>query len=167
MWGQPGKKLLFMGAEMAMWDEWNHDRALPWELLDAPMHGGVAHFVEDLGRVYADTPALWAADHDPSGFAWIDASDVEASVFAWIRRGGGDTCVVVLNLTPIPRNDYRLGLPSAGRWVEALNSDSEHYGGSNLGNLGGVVGTDHPSHGQPASAVLTLPPLSGLILRPE
>jgi 1,4-alpha-glucan branching enzyme len=164
MWGQPGKKLLFMGIELATWDEWNHDRSLPWELLDAPMHGGVARFIEDLGRVYAGSPALWAADHDPDGFAWIDASDLEASVYAWIRRGGGETCVVVLNLTPVPRHDYRLGLPFAGRWVEAINSDSEHYGGSNLGNLGGVVATEDAWHGQPASAVLTLPPLSGLIL---
>jgi 1,4-alpha-glucan branching enzyme len=167
MWGQPGKKLLFMGIELATWDEWNHDRSLPWDLLDAPMHGGVARFVEDLGRVYAESPALWAADHDPDGFAWIDASDLEASVYAWIRRGGGETCVVVLNLTPVPRQDYGLGLPSAGRWVEAINSDSEHYGGSNLGNLGGVVATEDALHGQPASAVLTLPPLSGLILRPS
>jgi 1,4-alpha-glucan branching enzyme len=130
------------------------------------MHGGVARFVEDLGRVYASSPSLWAADHDSEGFTWIDASDVEASVYAWIRRGDDDVAVVVLNLTPVPRSEYRLGLPSAGHWVEALNSDSEHYGGSNLGNLGGVVATDEPRHGQPASAVLTLPPLSGLILRP-
>ncbi|MEA2650417.1 MAG: 1,4-alpha-glucan branching enzyme, partial [Chloroflexota bacterium] len=165
MWGQPGKKLIFMGAELAPWTEWSHDGSLPWELLDAPMHGGVARFMEDLGRVYASTPALWAADHEPEGFAWIDASDVEASVYAWIRRGGSDTAVVVLNMTPVPRMDYRLGLPTAGRWVEALNSDSEHYGGSNLGNLGGVEAVDESWHGQPASATLTLPPLSGLILR--
>ncbi len=166
MWGQPGKKLIFMGAELAPWTEWDHDHPLPWELLDAPMHGGVARFVEDLGRVYASTPALWAADHEPEGFAWIDASDVEASVYAWIRRAAADLAVVVINLTPVPRMDYRLGLPAAGRWVEAINSDSEHYGGSNLGNLGGVEAVDESWHGQPASATLTLPPLSGLILRP-
>jgi 1,4-alpha-glucan branching enzyme len=167
MWGQPGKKLLFMGAELGMWDEWNHDRGLPWELLDAPMHGGIAHFIEDLGRVYASSPALWAADHDADGFAWIDASDTESSVYSWIRRAGDDLAVVVLNLTPVPRHGYRLGMPSAGRWVEALNSDSEHYGGSNLGNLGGVEAVEEPMHGQPASTILTLPPLSGLILRPS
>ncbi|MCV0403118.1 MAG: 1,4-alpha-glucan branching protein GlgB [Chloroflexi bacterium] len=166
MWGQPGKKLLFMGAEMAPWTEWAHEGSLPWELLDQPMHGGMARFMEDLGRVYADTPALWAADHDPNGFAWIDASDVEASVYAWIRRAGDDLAVVVLNLTPIPRHDYRLGLPRAGRWVEAINSDSEHYGGSNLGNLGGIEAHEESWHGQPASGTLSLPPLSGLILRP-
>ncbi len=167
MWTQPGKKLLFMGSELAPWDEWSHERALPWELLDEPMHAGIAHFVEDLGRVYLGTPALWAADHDPAGFGWIDASDVESSVYSWIRRGDGDVVVAVMNLTPIPRFEYRLGLPQAGRWVEALNSDSEHYGGSNVGNLGGVEAIDEPWHGQPASATLTLPPLSGLVLRPD
>jgi 1,4-alpha-glucan branching enzyme len=130
------------------------------------MHGGVARFVEDLGRLYAASPALWAGDHEPDGFAWIDASDVETSVYSWIRRGDGDVAAVVLNLTPVPRTDYRLGLPAGGRWVEALNSDSEHYGGSNLGNLGGVEALDEPWHGQPYSASLTLPPLAGLILRP-
>ncbi len=167
MWGQPGKKLLFMGAELAPWTEWSHDHPLPWELQNAPMHGGVTRFMEDLGRVYLSSPSLWAADHDADGFAWIDASDVESSVYAWIRRGGSELAVVVLNLTPVPRHGYRLGLPLAGRWVEALNSDSDHYGGSNLGNLGGVVASAEPWHGQPASAVLTLPPLSGLILRPQ
>ena len=166
MWGQPGKKLLFMGAELAMWDEWNHDRALPWELLEAPMHGGIARFVEDLGRAYAATPALWAADHDAEGFAWIDASDVEASVYSWIRRAGAEMAVVVLNLTPVPRHAYRLGLPRAGRWVEAINSDSEHYGGSNVGNYGGVEAVNDSWHGQPASTTLSLPPLGGLILVP-
>ena len=102
----------------------DHDRALPWELLDEPMHGGVARFVADLGRVYCDSPALWAADHEPDGFAWIDAADVESSVYSWIRRAGDEVAVVVLNLTPIPRHGYRLGLPHGGRWVEALNSDS-------------------------------------------
>ena len=167
MWGQPGKKLVFMGTELAPWTEWSHERALPWELLEEPMHAGVARFMEDLGRVYASTPALWEADHEPDGFAWIDASDVEASVYAWIRRSGSDLAVVVLNLTPVPRHDYRLGLPAPGRWIEAINSDSEHYGGSNQGNLGGVLATEASWHGQPASATLTLPPLSGLILRPE
>jgi len=148
-----------------MWEEWNHDRALPWELLEAPMHGGVARFVEDLGRVYLETPALWADDHEPIGFDWIDASDVEASVYSWIRRGDDDVCIVVLNLTPVPRHDYRLGLPRGGRWIEAINSDSEHYGGTNLGNLGGIEAQQEGWHGQPWSASITLPPLSGLILR--
>jgi len=167
MWAQPGKKLLFMGSELGPWTEWSHDRALPWESASEPMRAGLGLFLEDLGRVYLATPAMWAADHEPDGFAWIDATDVESSVYAWIRRGADDECVVVLNLTPVPRHGYRLGLPRAGRWTEALNSDSGHYGGSNLGNLGGVQATAGvPWHGQPASAELTLPPLSGLILRP-
>ncbi|MCA1588025.1 MAG: 1,4-alpha-glucan branching protein GlgB [Chloroflexi bacterium] len=169
MWGQPGKKLLFMGSELALWEEWDHDRALPWEAAAAdPRRAAFGRFVEDLGRLYASSPALWAADHDPGGFAWIDASDVESSVYAWIRWGGDDAAVVALNLAPVVRHDYRLGLPRAGRWREALNSDSEHYGGSNVGNLGGTVASaDQPWHGQPASAVLSLPRLSGLILRPQ
>ncbi|MGH2357007.1 MAG: 1,4-alpha-glucan branching enzyme, partial [Candidatus Limnocylindria bacterium] len=167
MWGQPGKKLLFMGSELAPWAEWSHDQALPWESASEPMRAGLGRFLADLGAIYLATPALWAADHEPDGFAWIDATDVESSVYAWIRRAGGDECVVVLNLTPVPRHGYRLGLPRPGRWVEALNSDSEHYGGSNLGNLGIIdASADAPWHGQPASAELSLPPLAGLILRP-
>jgi 1,4-alpha-glucan branching enzyme len=165
MWAQSGKKLLFMGSELAPWDEWSHDQALPWALLEEPMHHGIARFVEDLGRLYLASPALWAADHEPDGFAWIDASDVESSVYSWIRRGGDDVVVVILNLTPVPRVDYRLGLPHAGKWVEALNSDSEHYGGSNVGNLGGVAATTERWHGQPASAELSLPPLATVVLR--
>jgi 1,4-alpha-glucan branching enzyme len=168
MWGQPGKKLVFMGTELAPWEEWSHDRALPWDQADEPMRAGLGRFMEDLGALYLATPALWAADHDPEGFAWIDATDVESSVYAWIRRAGEDVAVVVLNLTPVTRHGYRLGLPLPGRWVEALNSDSAHYGGSNAGNLGGVeADADAPFHAQPASAELTLPPLSGLILRPD
>jgi 1,4-alpha-glucan branching enzyme len=167
MWAQPGKKLIFMGTELAPWDEWSHDHPLAWELADEPMRAGFGRFLADLGRVYLATPALWAADHEPVGFAWIDASDVESSVYAWIRRSGDDVCVVVLNLTPVSRSGYRLGLPRGGRWMEILNSDSEHYGGSNLGNLGGIEAADDSWHGQPASAELTLPPLSGLILAPS
>jgi 1,4-alpha-glucan branching enzyme len=167
MWAQPGKKLIFMGTELAPWDEWSHDHPLAWELADEPMRAGFGRFLADLGRVYLATPALWTADHEPVGFAWIDASDVESSVYAWIRRSGDDVCVVVLNLTPVSRSGYRLGLPRGGRWMEILNSDSEHYGGSNLGNLGGIEAADDSWHGQPASAELTLPPLSGLILAPS
>ncbi|HEX6140692.1 MAG TPA: 1,4-alpha-glucan branching protein GlgB, partial [Candidatus Limnocylindria bacterium] len=165
-YAQPGKKLLFMGSELAPDAEWSHDRALPWESASEPMRAGFLRFVEDLGRLYAASPALWAADPDGSTFEWIDASDVEASVFSWIRRAGEEMLVVVQNLTPVPRHGYRLGMPAAGHWEEALNSDSEHYGGSNLGNLGGVVAGDPGWHGQPASATLTLPPLATLFLRP-
>jgi 1,4-alpha-glucan branching enzyme len=166
MYGQPGKKLLFMGSELATWEEWDHDRPLPWERGDDPLRAGFARFLADLGALYGDAPALWAAEPEPSTFAWIDAADVEASVYSWIRRAGTDLMVVVQNLTPVPRHGYRLGLPQAGYWTEALNSDSAHYGGSDLGNLGGVEAEELTWHGQPASASLTLPPLATLFLRP-
>jgi 1,4-alpha-glucan branching enzyme len=166
MYTQPGKKLLFMGSELAPWQEWNHDRSLPWEEADAGLRAAFGRFLADLGALYTSAPALWAADADPDGFAWIDASDVEASVYSYIRRAGDEVAVVVLNMTPVPRQGYRLGLPAAGRWEEALNTDSEHYGGSNLGNYGGVTAGEPGWHGQPASAELSLPPLSALILRP-
>jgi 1,4-alpha-glucan branching enzyme len=164
---QPGKKLLFMGSELAPWEEWSHDRELDFGLADEPMRAGFGRFLADLGALYAATPALWAADPDPATFAWIDASDVEASVYSWIRRGAGSVAVVVQNLTPVPRQGYRLGVPSAGSWREALNSDSEHYGGSNLGNLGTIAAGATSWHGQPASLELTLPPLATLVLLPE
>ena len=167
MYTQPGKKLLFMGSELAAWSEWSHDSPLPWELAAEPLHAQLGRFLEDLGRLYLATPALWAADPEPATFAWIDASDVESSVFSYLRRAGEQVAVVVQNLTPVPRHDYRLGVPHGGRWREALNSDSEHYGGSNVGNYGVIQASDQPWHGQPASVDLTLPPLASLILLPE
>ena len=166
MYTQPGKKLLFMGSELAPWTEWNHDAPLPWELADEPMRAAFGRYLEDLGRLYRSSPAMWAADPEPSSFAWIDASDVESSVFSYVRRSDGALAVVVQNLTPVPRTDYRLGVPSGGRWVEALNSDSGHYGGSNVGNLGGLDASDEPWHGQPASLQLVLPPLATVVLVP-
>jgi 1,4-alpha-glucan branching enzyme len=165
MYTQPGKKLLFMGSELAPMQEWDHDRPLPWDSADDGLRAGFGRFLADLGALYRSAPALWAADVEPEGFAWIDASDVEASVYSYIRRAGAEVVVVVLNMTPVPRHAYRLGVPSAGPWEEALNTDSAHYGGSNLGNLGGVLAGEPGWHGQPASAELTLPPLSALILR--
>jgi 1,4-alpha-glucan branching enzyme len=165
MYTQPGKKLLFMGSELAPWEEWNHDRPLPWGSADEGIRAGFGRFMADLGRLYRATPALWAADDEPESFAWIDASDVESSVYSYIRRAGDEQAVVIMNMTPVVRHDYRLGLPAAGHWIEALNTDSEHYGGSNVGNLGGVTAGEPGWHGQPASAALTLPPLSVLVLR--
>ncbi|HEY8179895.1 MAG TPA: 1,4-alpha-glucan branching protein GlgB [Candidatus Limnocylindria bacterium] len=163
---QPGKKLLFMGSELAPMTEWGHDAALPWDLADEPMRAAFGRYLEDLGRLYRESPALWAADPEPGSFAWIDASDVESSVFSYIRRADDAAAVVVQNLTPVPRPDYRLGVPAGGRWVEVLNSDSEHYGGSNVGNLGGLDASDEPWHGQPASLRLVLPPLATVVLVP-
>jgi 1,4-alpha-glucan branching enzyme len=166
MYTQPGKKLLFMGTELAPMQEWNHDRGLPWESADEPMRAAFGRYLEDLGAFYLSSRALWASEPDPSTFAWIDAGDVEASVISYLRRGGGETLAVIANLTPVVRHGYRIGLPSAGPWEEVLNTDSGHYGGSNVGNLGALVAEPTSQHGQPASAHLTLPPLATLILRP-
>jgi 1,4-alpha-glucan branching enzyme len=164
---QPGKKLLFMGSELATWEEWSHDRALAWERASDPLRAGFGRFLADLGALYGASPPMWAGDPDPESFAWIDASDVEGSVFSWIRRAGDGVMVVVQNLTPVPRPGYRLGLPHGGRWEEVLNSDSEHYGGSNVGNLGGIDAAEPGWHGQPASGTLNLPPLATVVLRPR
>jgi 1,4-alpha-glucan branching enzyme len=163
---QPGRKLLFMGTELAPWREWNHDASLPWESATEPMVAGFGRFLADLGALYRSTPALWRADEEANGFAWIDAGDVEASVISYLRRADDEVVAVIANLTPVPRFEYRVGLPRDGRWIEILNSDSEHYGGSNMGNLGGVFAASEGHHGQPASAMLTLPPLATLILAP-
>jgi 1,4-alpha-glucan branching enzyme len=164
---QPGRKLLFMGSELASYAEWNHDIELPWESADEPMRAAFGRYVADLGALYLRSPALWAADEENDGFSWIDAGDVEASVISYLRRAGDEVLAVVANLTPVPRHGYRLGLPREGRWIEVLNSDSTHYGGSNVGNLGGVVAEATAHHGLPASASVTLPPLATVILGPE
>jgi 1,4-alpha-glucan branching enzyme len=166
MWGHPGKKLLFMGQEFGQTSEWNFDEGLPWWLLDHWPHRGLQAFVRDLNAVYRNTPALHVRDCEAEGFRWIVVNDDEQSVIAFLRSGGeGDAPVAVLcNFTPVPRQAYRIGLPRAGRWREALNSDAAIYGGSNMGNLGGVFAEDRPAHGFDASAVLTLPPLATLYL---
>jgi 1,4-alpha-glucan branching enzyme len=166
MWGHPGKKLLFMGQEFAQRDEWNFDRSLDWHLLaDAP-HRQVRALVRDLNAVYRAQPALHARDCEPEGFRWIVADDADQSVLAWLRSGGPEDApvAVICNFTPVPRQDYRIGLPYPGRWRELLNSDSEIYGGSNIGNAGSVVATGAPAHGLPASASLVIPPLATLYL---
>ncbi|MFN4098317.1 MAG: 1,4-alpha-glucan branching protein GlgB [Pararhodobacter sp.] len=165
MWGHPGKKLLFMGQEFAQAPEWNHQTQLDWAALDDPRHAGVQRLVRDLNTLYRAIPSLHAKDCEPDGFQWIEADDAERSVFAWLRRGGaGDPNVVVVsNFTPVERS-YRLGLPFAGSWREALNTDADIYGGAGRGNLGRVVAKATPSHGQAASAEILLPPLSTIFL---
>ncbi len=169
MWGHPGKKLLFMGQEFAQPAEWNHDAQLDWACLEDPRHAGVQTLVRDLNGLYRDTPALHARDCRGDGFAWIEEHDAAQSVFAWVRRGEGpqDMAVVICNFTPIERQGHVLGLPQAGPWREALNTDASAYGGGGSGNLGRVMAEPGESHGQPARASLTLPPLSTLILLPE
>jgi 1,4-alpha-glucan branching enzyme len=164
MWGHPGKKLLFTGAEIAQPHEWNHDAQIAWELLDNPMHLGVQKTVRDLNRLYAGTPALHAWDTDPRGFRWVVGDDAEHSVFAWLRFSeNGRPALVISNMTPSPQHGYRIGVPEGGRWREAFNSDAEEYGGSGIGNEGERHAQEQPSHGFDRSLVLSLPPLSTVI----
>ena len=166
MWGHPGKKLLFMGQEFAQAHEWNHDGEIDWAAADAPLNFGLRRLVRDLNILYRTTPALHVRDCEATGFGWIVGDDAAQSVFAWLRHGlpGDPDVVVVCNFTPVERDAYRVGLPAPGKWREVLNSDAEIYGGGNRGNMGGVDATAVPSHGQPASATLRLPPLSCLFL---
>jgi 1,4-alpha-glucan branching enzyme len=166
MWGHPGKKLLFMGGEIAQEREWNHDSSLDWHLLDSPYHRGVQNLIRDLNQVYAAHPALHARDAEASGFRWLVADDAENSVLAFARRGEDETeiAIVVSNFTPVPREGYRVGVPRPGFYREALNTDASHYAGSNVGNRGGVQSEGVESHGLPCSVCLTLPPLATLIL---
>ena len=169
MWGHPGKKLLFMGQEFAQPGEWNHDAPLPWALLDDPRHAGVQRLVADLNRIYRELPALHRLDCEAAGFDWLDASDAEQSVLAWLRRDEqGGMVLVVSNFTPLPRLAYRLGVPQGhGAWKEVLNTDSSHYGGSNLGNLEAHLPTlNQPAQQQEQSILLTLPPLATIFLVP-
>jgi 1,4-alpha-glucan branching enzyme len=168
MWAHPGKKLLFMGGEFGQKREWQHEESLEWHVLQYPLHAGVQRWVRDLNRFYRETPALYEQDFSPDGFQWIDFSDSQASVIAFLRRDrAGDCVLVVCNFTPVPRPNYRLGVPRGGHWVECLNSDAQLYGGSDQGNLGGVAATPLPAHGQFHSVTLTLPPLGVLFLRPQ
>jgi 1,4-alpha-glucan branching enzyme len=167
MWGHPGKKLLFMGGEFAQPKEWNHDVSLDWHLLDAPGHRGVQRLIRDLNRFYAAEPGLHALDDRPEGFRWIIGDDRAQSVFAFLRLADGAAPVLVVsNFTPVPRQAYRVGVPSAGMWRECINSDASDYGGSGMGNAGAVLAEPVASHGQPCSIMLTLPPLATIMLRP-
>ncbi|WP_407943735.1 1,4-alpha-glucan branching protein GlgB [Mangrovicoccus algicola] len=166
MWGHPGKKLLFMGQEFAQGREWNHDRSLDWHLLQDPAHEGIRRLVRDLNGLYRAHPALHRDDLGAEGFEWLVADDAEQSVLGFLRRGRGTgrDIAVIVNFTPVERRNYRIGLPAAGRWREAINTDAAEYGGGGRGNLGGVTAEPVPSHGRPASAALVLPPLSAIFL---
>ncbi len=169
-WLFPGKKLLFMGGEIGQSSEWDANGEVEWWLLGAgPYHRGVQRFVEDLNRLYHAEPGLWQSDYDHSGFYWIDCSDHESSVLSFVRQNAdrASELAVVLNLTPVPRYQYRVGLPRPGKWREVLNSDAALYGGSNVGNLGGVIAEDVSCHNQSCSAELTLPPLGVVVFQPE
>ena len=167
MYLHPGKKLLFMGSEIGQWREWNHDSSIDWHLLDGPLHAGLQRFVADLNRLYRAEPSLHELDFEPRGFEWIDCNDNESSVVSLIRRGrdAGEWIVAVLNWTPVVRRGYRIGVPAAGFYRELLNSDAAVYGGSNVGNGGGLATDAIAAHGHPVSLNLTLPPLGGLVLK--
>jgi 1,4-alpha-glucan branching enzyme len=167
MYGHPGKKLLFMGDEFGQWREWNHDLGLDWYLLTDPAHAALRRFVQDLNRHYAAQPALYERDFTAEGFRWIDCHDSDNSVVSFVRyaKAPGDSVVMVFNFTPAPHAGWRIGVPAAGRYDELLNSDSELYGGSNVGNLGGVDADPIPAHGFDQSLRLTIPPLGALYLK--
>ncbi len=166
-WTYPGKKLLFMGGDIAQLNEWNHERSLDWGLVRNPFHQGIQRLVADLNRLYTQLSALYCYDFDVQGFQWIDCNDAEQSTASYVRRSESEVAVVVLNFTPVPRHEYRLGVPIQGAYLERLNSDSECYGGTNLGNGGRTHTEPIPCHGQPFSLRITLPPLAALILVPE
>ena len=169
MYAHPGKKLLFMGDEFGQWKEWNHDESLEWYVLDYPLHKGVQKWIRDLNNLYKEEPLLFELDFDPEGFEWIDSGDWENSVVSFIRKGRikKDIILVVCNFTPVPRYNYRIGVPYNGFWKELLNSDGKEYGGGGHGNFDGAEAEKIPFHGRDYSLPLTLPPLGILILKRE
>ena len=166
MWGHPGKKLLFMGGEFGQRREWTHDGELEWGLMQRTDHAGLLRFVAQLNQVYRTSPALHQLDFSPDGFEWIAADDLDVSVFAFLRkpRDGGAPMLIVSNMTPVPRSNYLIGVPSGGLWRERVNSDAREFGGSGWGNLGGMHARAVSAHGRPFSVSLSLPPLSTLML---
>ena len=168
MFCHPGKKLVFMGGEFGQSREWNHDQSLDWHELKDVRHAGIARWFADVCHFYREHSELWKLDTSPKGFEWIDCSDRDSSVVSFIRRDDkGNVIVLAANFTPVVRYGYRVGLPCGGTWREVLNSDAEIYGGSGVGNLGGVEAEETEFHGRPFSAELTLPPLGCIVLKPE
>lgn len=168
-WTLPGKKLLFMGGEFGQWIEWNDAQSLDWHLLEYPLHAGMQRWVSDLNRVYKENPALFELDCDPRGFSWIDCQDHDQCILAYSRQGQapGETVVVACNFTPVPRYNYRIGVQSHAFYREILNSDASDYGGSGLGNFGGLHSDEWQHHGHPYSVSITLPPLSMVVLKAD
>lgn len=167
-WTYPGKKLLFMGGELGVRTEWNENTSIPWEILgQGPYHCGTQRLVIDLNRIYKEHKSLWQMDYRIGGFQWINCNDYQQSTYSFIREGekGEDVLLIIMNLTPVPRHGFRIGLPRRGRWEEILNTDAEIYGGSNVGNGNGIEAEPHEYDGQPWSALFTLPPLAVCIFR--
>jgi len=169
MWTHPGKKLLFMGGEFGQWHEWNHNESLQWHLLQWESHQGMQNYVAHLNHLYRTEPALYEVEFDSTGFEWVDCHNHEDSVLAYLRRGKNpeDYLLVCSNFTPVPRHGYKLGVPEAGWFEEISNSDSTYFGGSDVGNSGGIEALPIESHGRPASIEVTLPPLSTVVLKPK
>jgi 1,4-alpha-glucan branching enzyme len=166
MYTHPGKKHLFMGSELASWDEWYHEKGLDWHLQSESMHQAFQQFMMDLGRLYREHSSLWELDPFPEGFSWIDCSDSEGGVISYIRYGRENHLVCAFNFTPVPRQSYRIGVPGQGGYRELINSDSAYYGGSDLGNKGRIEVEKIPCHGFSQSVSPVLPPLACLILQP-
>ena len=167
MYAQPGKKLLFMGDEFGQVREWAHDTSLEWDVLQYQVHSGMQNWVAQLNRVYRSEPALHVLDNNPAGFEWVDCNDNLTSTISLLRKSESakDTVLIVCNFTPITRVSYRVGVPEGGYWRELLNSDALEYGGTGVGNMGGVHAEEAPEHGRPYSLRLTLPPLGALFLK--
>jgi 1,4-alpha-glucan branching enzyme len=192
MWAHPGKQLLFMGSEFGQGNEWSADEGLDWWVLDYEFHRGVQRLSRDLNEIYRRTPALWQLDNSPEGFGWIDSNDAQGNTLSFLRfaappdaaspdsaskdsaspdsgaeGGTPEVIACIANFSALPHLDYKVGLSQAGRWREILNTDAVVYGGSGVGNLGGVDAVAEPWHGRPASATITVPPLGVLWLTPE
>jgi 1,4-alpha-glucan branching enzyme len=169
MFGHPGKKLMFMGCEFGQWNEWNHDVSLDWHLLEYPLHSGLQRWIRDLNTYYRSEPALFELDSDSSGFEWVDCNDRTSSLVSFLRHGKDRQkhTLFVLNFTPIPRFNYRVGVPDGGEWREVLNSDASLYGGGGLGNLGKIDASVVPMHGRPFSLDITVPPLAAMVFKKD
>jgi 1,4-alpha-glucan branching enzyme len=163
---RPGKQLVFMGTEFAQHHEWNHDTSIDWHIADHPQRRSLQDFIAELGRLYRASPALWRSDPDLASFEWIDCSDKDNTVISYLRRDGSDIMIVVLNFTPVPREDYRIGVPLSGRYVEKLSSDDLRFGGSEFETLTVVEADPVPTHNRAYSVKLRIPPLGALILAP-
>jgi len=169
MYAQPGKKLLFMGGEFGQCEEWYHESSLGWHMLEQPLHRGLQRWVQDLNQLYRNEPALHEQDFDPAGFEWIDCNDALQSTLGMMRKARSTDAVVIamFNFTPVPRHNYRVGVPMDGFWREALNSDAQDYGGSGQGSLGGVKASPIPFHGRPYSLNITIPPLAAVFFKSQ
>jgi 1,4-alpha-glucan branching enzyme len=169
MYAHPGKKLLFMGNEIGVWGEWSHERGIEWNVLEWPFHQGLQRWVRDINTFLRGEPALYQRDFEPAGFEWIDCHDSQQSILSFLRRGRDpeDVLAFVCNFTPVPRHNYRIGVPEAGYWEEVLNSDATIYEGSGQGNLGGVEATPVAAFGHYYSLNVTLPPLAIVAFRPK